>query len=287
MITSTLKSWLETTKELVTNPRALAIFAGLYALLLATLYGFVSTREATVWQVVVTLSFLVLIPAEFFIVQSAILRRALDRKFHWPQILRDSIKIAVVTLPAILIGYALFTWLNKWAAHYPAQTAPLSVWPSPKILTAPDKTIVPPLHWPTIWFATARYLIFGVVLPLATIHLWIEVSSRELHTLFDGGARGVLNRLGRAMARAFASPSVFIYALGLILFALIPYAILSLNVLPKGTKSDFAIFMGQLLLAFGFTLFGWIVTISAFARVSTETEPVSRGEMPVPAQAAA
>ena len=47
MIISTLKTWVNTARSLLKNPRALAVFAGLYALLLATLYGFSATREAT------------------------------------------------------------------------------------------------------------------------------------------------------------------------------------------------------------------------------------------------
>ena len=66
MIATTFKTWIDTTKALLTNVRALAIFAALYALLLGTLYWFIATREATVWQVAITLFGLVLIPAEFF-----------------------------------------------------------------------------------------------------------------------------------------------------------------------------------------------------------------------------
>jgi hypothetical protein len=286
MITIAFKTWVETIRQLLRSPSSLAIFAGLYALLLATLYGFVSTREATVWQVIVTLSFLVLIPAEFFILQSSIIRHGYDGGFKWGQILRDSIKIAVVTIPMILIGYAIFALLNKWAAHYPIKTAPLSVWPSPKAMTAPNRTITQPMHWPTLLFATARSLIFGVILPLATIQLWLKASRQELSVLFDGGARSALGRLGRALAHAFATPAVFVYSLGLVLFVLIPYALLFLNLSPKGTKADFAGFILRLVLVFAFTLSGWIVTLASLSRIDVDTEPVPRAEVPAPAEAA-
>src|SRR5205809_7173070 len=108
----TIRNFLETTRTLLTNRGALAIFAGLYALLLATLYWFIATREATVWQVVITIFLLVLIPAEFFILQATILNHAREPKFHWRQILRDAGKLLVVTVPIRIIGLALFALLN-------------------------------------------------------------------------------------------------------------------------------------------------------------------------------
>ena len=108
MITLSLRTLFETTKGLLGNLRALAIFAGLYALLLATLYGFIATREATVWQVVVTVFLLVIIPAEFFILQAAIVDHAREQKLHWRQIVRDAGKLFIVTVPILIIGLALF-----------------------------------------------------------------------------------------------------------------------------------------------------------------------------------
>src|SRR2546430_16605385 len=113
MIMATIKNLFETMRGLFMSPRALAIFAGLYALLLATLYLFVSTREATAWQVVVTLFFLILIPAEFFILQAAIVDHVLEGKISWGRVLPDSCKLAVVTIPTILLGYVLWVLLNR------------------------------------------------------------------------------------------------------------------------------------------------------------------------------
>src|SRR6266513_390219 len=96
------RSFFETTKSLFSDARALSIFAGLYALLLATLYWFIATREATVWQVIITLVGLVVIPAEFFILQAAILDQARDSGFHWRAILIDAVKIFVVTIPIFI-----------------------------------------------------------------------------------------------------------------------------------------------------------------------------------------
>jgi hypothetical protein len=118
-----------------------------------------------------------------------------------------------------------------------------------------------------VLFATARLLILGIVLPLAAIHLWIEVTARDVRSSFAGGARTVLQRVGNALARAFQFDSVLTYALGLIIFVLFPYAVLFLRIPVKGTKTDFAVFILQLLLAFVFTLIGWVVTLSTLAKI--------------------
>jgi len=258
---STIKSFLNTTRSMLTDPKALAILAILYALLLATLYGFISTREATLWQVTITFVSFVLIPLEFFVLQAAILQHARLQKFHWAQILRDAIKLAVVTIPIILLGFAISYLLNKWQVRHLAPEPALTL-PSAKAPPA-----APPLHWPTVLFATARLLILGIVLPLAAIHLWIEVAAREVRSSFAGGAKTVLQRIGNALARAFQFDSVLTYAIGLIIFVLVPYAILFLRIPVKGTKTDFAVFILQLLLAFVFTLIGWVVTLSTLAKI--------------------
>ena len=110
MTMTTIKQLVQAIRALLTNPKALAILAVLYALLLATLYGFISIREATLWQVTLTLFFLVLIPIEFFVLQAAILQHARTEKFQWAQILRDAIKLAVVTIPIVLLGFLVLTY---------------------------------------------------------------------------------------------------------------------------------------------------------------------------------
>ncbi|HVS82934.1 MAG TPA: hypothetical protein VHE60_14490 [Pyrinomonadaceae bacterium] len=255
---TTLRNFLETTRALLTNARSLAIFAALYALLLATLYWFSATREATVWQVIITFVCFVVIPAEFFIFQAAIVDHARDQRFRWRAILIDACKLFVVTIPILIVGYLLWLLLNKWQLHFPA--------PKPAIAFPPAPPKPQPVHWPTLLFATKRFLLFGIALPLATIHLWIEVARHDLKTLFVGGAKAILKRIGRVFARAFSSDSVLIYALGLIIFVAIPYALLFVPITIKGNTAEFAVFVLRLVLVFAFTLFGWIVTVGALAK---------------------
>jgi hypothetical protein len=121
---------------------------------------------------------------------------------------------------------------------------------------------------------TLRFVLFGVAFPLATIHLWIEASVCDVRASFAGGLKTIFGTIGRALARAFSSDSVFVYGLGLILFVLGPYLILFVPVTVKGTKTDFAIFILRLALAFVLTLIGWIVTVMTLLRVSATTESV-------------
>lgn len=259
---ATIKRFLETAKTILTSPRTLAIFAVLYAVLLASLYWFISTREATMMQVAITLFLLVLVPLEFFVLQSAILNHARAQKFSWKQILRDALKIAVVTIPVILIAWLLWFLLNKLQLRFPPPL-PAATFPA----TAPK---IQPMHWPSLIFATVRCLLFAVLLPLAAIHMWIEVTARDVRSSLSGGAQGILICLRGVFTRAFSSESAFTYALGLILFAAVPYALLFIPFTVKGTKTDFAVFIARLVLAFLSTLIGWIVTLTSLTLQSIE-----------------
>jgi hypothetical protein len=280
MILSTLRNWLDTARSLLTSPRALAVFAGLYALLLVSLGGFIKVREATVWQVLITFALLVLVPVEFFILQSAIVTRARDGGFQWGRIARIALKLAVVTIPMILFAYLLYFLLNKWQAHYPP---PIPVFDGPNGLPR-----LQPTHRPTLLFGTLRSLLFGIALPLATIHLWLEVAAHDVKQLFSGGAKPFFKRIGNVFARAFGSDSVLTYALGLIVFVVLPFAVLfGPPSVIKGNKTEFAVFSARLILAFAFTLIGWVVTLSALTKLSDQEVPVVTAQPVAAAEAPA
>ena len=97
---TTLKLWLGTIATTFTNIGALIIFAIIYGALVVSSYFFISTREATVWQVVVTYALMVVIPALFFLSQAAIIDRAREGKFRWGTILINAIK-------------SFLAWLNR------------------------------------------------------------------------------------------------------------------------------------------------------------------------------
>ena len=272
---NTIKLFFSAIKTTFTNLGALAVYALIYALLVATFFKFIWTREATVWQVFITYLFMVLIPALFFILQAAIIDRVRDQKFRWSAILIDALKFFVVTIPILLLGWLLYYLLNKWQVRYPPPT--VITFPTPAGPPGPA-----PVHWQSLIFATLRFVLLGVALPLTTIHLWIAVAGGEVRGLFAGGAKPFLGRMGSALARAFASDSVLIYALGLIVFVVLPYAVLFVPLTVKGNKSEFTIFSLRLVLTFVFSLIGWIVTLSALTRNSSEPLPAPPAPVPVP-----
>jgi len=266
-MTTTLKIWFESLRSTLTSLRALLLFIVLYALLLISFYFFISTREATVGQVLLTYALLLLVPAEFFVLQAAILEFARNRNLAVKNIVGSAVKIAAVTIPVFIIGALLWWLMNKLQARFPAPPAPLVFPPTPPK--------APPTHWPTLLIATLRFVLFGVALPLATIHLWIEASLSDVRASFAGGARNVFGTIGRALGRAFNSESVFVYGLGLILFVLGPYLILIPRLTFRGTKTAFTLFVVQVIVALFLALIGWVVTLVTLSK-SAATAPEAR-----------
>lgn len=265
-MTTTLRLWFDSLKATLTNVRALIILIVLYALLLVSSYFFISTREATVWQVLVTYALLFLVPAEFFLLQAAVLEFARNHRFEFKQIIVIAIRLFLLTIPVVIIAALVWWLMNKLQARFPAPPAPIVFGPAPPR--------VQPVHWPTLLITTLRFVLFGVAFPLATIQLWIEASVCDVRASFAGGFKTIFGTIGHALSRAFASDSVFVYGLGLILFVLGPYLFLFVPITIKGNKTDFAVFVLRLLLAFGFTLIGWVVTIVTLARANPRRETV-------------
>jgi len=278
-MTTILKLWFSTIVTIFANLGALLVFAAIYAFLLLSSYLFISIREATIWQVLLTYALMFLIPPSFFALQASIINRELDQKLHWRAILIDTLKFLAVTIPVLLLVWLLYYLLNKVAARYPAPIVAVAPAAHPATPTPP---VTPALHWPSLIFSTLRFALLGVAFPLATIHLWIAVAG--------GGFRSLLRfkRIGSALAAAFSSDSVLIYGLGLIIFFVLPYVALVPAFTVKGNKTEFVVFALRLLLAFLFSLLGWVITLTALARnvLSVPTE-VSSPVVAQPTEAAA
>ena len=289
-MTTTLKLWFSTVATTLANPGALLVFAIIYAFLLVASYIFIWIREATISQVLVTYALVILIPIGFFALQASIIDRVLDQKFRWRVILIDALKFLAVTIPVLLIVWLLYYLLNKVAARYPAPVPVVAAVQAGRAAhpTPPTPPATPPLHWPSLIFSTLRFALLGVAFPLATIHLWIAVAGGGVRTLFGDGPKSFFKRIGSALARTFSSDSVAIYGLGLIIFFVLPYVILVPVFRIGGNKTEFAVFGLRLLLAFFFSLVGWVSTLTALARTAPAlpTE-VSEPNVALPAESAA
>jgi hypothetical protein len=279
---TTVKLWLSSIATVFANFGALLVFAIVYAFLLVASYIFISIREATIWQVLVTYALMILIPIGFFILQAAIINRAMDQKLRWRVILIDALKFLAVTILVLLVVWLLHYLLNKVSARYPAPVVEL---PPPTKVAQPTTPTTPPLHWPSLIFATLRFVLWGVAFPLATIHLWIAIAGGEFRTLL---AKSLFKRIASALARAFSADSVLIYGLGLIIFFVLPYVILVPTFRFNGNKTEFAFFAVRLLLSFVFSLVGWVLTLTAFARAIPDLPPeVSAPAVALPTESVA
>ena len=254
---TTVKLWFNSIARTFANPGALLVFAIIYAFLLVASYIFISIREATIVQVFVTYGLMILIPIGFFFFQAAIINRELDQKFRWGVILVDALKFLAVTIPVLLLAWLIYYLLNKISLRYPA---PVVIAPPVHPNAPPPAPIRPPIHWPSLIFSTLRFVLFGAALPLAAIHLWIAVAGGEFRTS--------IKRIGLALTRAFSADSVLIYGLGLIIFFVLPYITLVPVFTIGGNKTEFIVFGMRLLLAFVFSLIGWVSMLMALTRTA-------------------
>ena len=137
--------------------KTLALLLAVYAALLTAVYVFVSTREATVGQLIVTLALFVVAPALFFLLQSITINYASGSTTR--KLLSDCLRLLVVSVPIIALTFVAIYGLNK-------------------LDTLPTLT------------TTLRYLLLGVVAPLLAIQLWIVTSRGGLRSV----TRKVLTR---------------------------------------------------------------------------------------------
>lgn len=259
---SALKTIFAAIRKLLRQWQVMAVMAAVYATLLATLFLFIATKEATRWQVLWTLVLAALAPFLFFLLQAMMVNYAhgeakaitlLRRSF------RDSCRLALSSIPLALLAVLFVYLLNKpysySALHFPFPLIPQETWPPAPRSSSLDQSAL--LSWPQLALSTLRLLIFAVVLPLGAIHLWGA-------TVRDG-LLAALKKLPRNLARVFAPQSALIYTLGLVLFGLIPYLLLFTHTPANNTWLEFALFVTRLILVFVFTLYGWTLTMSALA----------------------
>lgn len=238
----------------------LAVLHLLYAALLAAAYWFFATGVATVAQLVVTGLTFLLAPLLFLVLQAAAAHFAVGETRAGAlaaRALRDFWKVLVVSLPLVAIGVGLVYLLGKLpAAEEAAQTA----------ATAGPRAALPrPLHWQDALASTLWLLLLGFALPLAAAHLWLSVAR--------DGLKATLKSFHRVAGRAFLPRSVLVYALGLLVFGLMPYFIIFTRTPVKAAWGELALFGLRLALAFVFTLWGWAVTLGALAALTAGATP--------------
>src|SRR5262245_24148965 len=137
MYSKSVNAIVSAVRSLFSNRRSLLLILAVYAGLLAAIYLFVSTREATISQLLLTLVTIIVAPALFFVLQAAIVNS------H--DLIKNTLKLIVVSVPVVALTLLAVYGLNKLETH-------------PTIVT------------------TVRYLLLAVIVPLLVIQLWITVS---------------------------------------------------------------------------------------------------------------
>jgi hypothetical protein len=225
MYKKSAKAVVSAVRMLFTSPRTLLLMIAVYVGLLVAVYLFVSTREATISQLVLTLAVVIAAPVLFFVLQAAGVSYT-SGSTSLRKMATDGLKLILVSLPVIALTVLAVYGLNKVQSHMTTAT-------------------------------TLRHLLIGVVAPLLTIQLWIAVGS--------GGLRGVVKSLRRVLSGTFAAPSVFVYACGFLIFAVVPYILLNKIVSIQRDWLEFLVFVVRLALSAILILLGWITTIGAIS----------------------
>jgi hypothetical protein len=246
----------ESARNVARRGRVLILFVVTYVALLATAGIFITTREATIKDVLITLTLLIVTPALFFLLQAMCI--TLSETENARDLIKRSVsivrKVAIISLPFIVIGIALFVILGRIENHF-----------SP---TFRGQTIASLSRegepWVTVLFSTLRLVLFGIVIPLACIHAWLAVVRQPV--------RNVLSSIKTVVTTAFGLPSIKTYVVGFVLFGLIPYVLIAVRTPSDRAWLEISMLSLRLVLALGLMLVGWVITVVALQRgLSTES----------------
>lgn len=257
------------TRKLFQSWRTLLMLFVLYLAILGSVYLFFSTREATITQLLSTFALCILAPVLWLVIQGIAVRyasedraaRLLSRSFagFW--------KLAVVALPLFLLIGVIVYFLGGIEAKSVQETV-RSITPPRRV---PVSRVAPvrSTPWQAVALSTLQYLLLGLALPLAAIHLRIDAVRSGLKTAFRNSARTI--------AHAFAPRSVLTYAIGFVVFAVIPYFLVTKRTPAVSPWLDVSLLGARLALAVLFSLIGWVVTVAALTKLSaTKTVNVQR-----------
>jgi hypothetical protein len=251
-------------RELFRRWGALLILLVLYLAMLGAIYLFIATREATMGQLILSLLLALAAPVLFLIIQTMAAKYSSGNGRALALLggsLRDFWKLLVISLPLILIAVLAIYLFSKFGTTAAAATVREAV----RAVPTPSRPAPPkpqPLHWQTIALTTLQYLLFLLMFPLAAIHLWIATARNGLKQAFKAYAR--------ILGRAFAPRAVITYAIGFIFFAVVPYFLVVTKTSAVSPWLDFILLVLRLVLAVFFSLAGWVVTVAALERLSTE-----------------
>lgn len=228
MFVQVIKTELTAIRLLFRNKWTLLLLVMIYGALLGAGYLFVSTREATIVQLVVTLGLVMLTPMLFFALQ-AMSVNYVSGSTTVKKIVYDSLRLIAVSLPLLALTALAFYGLGKINSH---QTVVVAV----------------------------RYLVVGLIAPLLAIQLWGTAS--------QNGVRSLLRRLHHVAIRAFAPQSVFVYSLGILFFLVAPYLLIFHTTQTERAWLEVSLLVVRLAVCALLILFGWVTTVGTLTLLS-------------------
>ncbi|HEV2799084.1 MAG TPA: hypothetical protein VGW12_01230 [Pyrinomonadaceae bacterium] len=277
MTKNVLANIFSAARDLVRTPRALLVLVALYLALIASVFYFITTREATMWQLFVTGTTFVLAPLLFFVVQAAGASYAVGERSARGLLRRTArsfLKVLLVSVPVILLAVLSVYLLNKLeqrvqlspeerAREQFSRMADTEEGGAESATASEESRPKPPVRWKYLFVSALRLFLLGVFLPLVAIHLWLAA-------VRDGLGRAYA-RFHRHFARAFSARSVFTYGVGMIFFALLPYFLITKRTPFDSNTLELLVFGARIVLAFTLMLFGWVMTMTALARQDDAT----------------
>lgn len=228
MFSQSIKAALAAVRLLFKNRLMLLLLVALYGALLFAGYLFVSTREATISQLVLTLGLVIITPALFFALQAVSVNypggsgsNGFAKKTAF-----DSLRLLVVSLPVIAVTSLVCYALGKIDSH------------------------------PTAVLAT-RYLLAGVIAPLLAIQLWVAVS--------HDGLKSLLRRAHQVALRTLAPQSLLVYACGFLFFGVAPYLLIFHATQTERAWLELSLVIVRLVASALLVLIGWVTTVGTLS----------------------
>ena len=217
MYSQSITAILSAARSLLRNRRALLLMIVAYAGLLLAIYLFVSTREATISQLLLTLVAVICAPALFFALQAVSVSYAHNSTSR--DLIKKTLKLIAVSVPVLALTLLAVYGLSKIHTH-------------PTVVTA------------------VRYLLLAVITPLLAIQLWIAGSVRNV---------------GKVLSSTFAPQSMFIYACGFLIFAIVPYYLMQGKVSIQRPWLELSLLILRLGVSAVLILVGWVTTVGAIS----------------------
>lgn len=235
MFSQVIKAEISAVRLLFGNRLTLLLLVMIYGALLGAGYLFVSTREATIAQLVVTFVLVIAAPVLFFALQAVSVNYVGHPAeiFSLKKTAYDCLRLLAVSVPLIVVTALAFYGLGKINSH------------------------------PTVVLAV-RYLLAGVIAPLLAIQLWVA-ASRD-------GLRSLLRRLHQVAAKTFAPQTLFIYACGIVVFAVAPYFLIFHTTQTERAWLEVSLLTLRLAASALLILFGWVTTVGTLSILSQQQQ---------------